>query len=243
VSGQGHTASRSVLRVGGLTPFSLSDWPGQLSAVVFCQGCPWRCAYCHNPHLIPAQAEKAVAWSDVVAFLETRRGLLDAVVFSGGEPTAQRGIVRAIAEAKKLGFRVGLHTSGAYPRRLARLLPVLDWVAIDIKAPFDRYEATTGVGGSGETARSSAGLIIASDVEHEFRTTVHPALLPLQELPALGRELAALGARHYALQEFRRQGCPSAELVAAAADFHIDEPGLKAELAPLFASFSIRRGT
>ena len=93
------------LRVGGLTQLSLSDWPGQLAAVVFCQGCPWRCGYCHNPHLIPPRAAAALEWDDVLAFLERRRGLLDAVVFSGGEPTAQRGLAAAMREARALAYQ------------------------------------------------------------------------------------------------------------------------------------------
>ena len=79
------------LRIGGLTPLSTTDYPGQLAAAVFCQGCPWRCGYCHNPHLIPATVKQGIDWVEVMRFLERRRGLLDAVVFSGGEPTLQPG--------------------------------------------------------------------------------------------------------------------------------------------------------
>ena len=84
------------LRVGGLTPLSTSDWPGMLAAVVFCQGCPWRCGYCHNPGLIPARGDNEIPWEDVLAFLRRRQGLLDGVVFSGGEPTAQAGLLDAM---------------------------------------------------------------------------------------------------------------------------------------------------
>jgi pyruvate formate lyase activating enzyme len=77
------------LKVGGFVPLSTTDFPGQLASVVFCQGCPWRCAYCHNPHLQPAPGEALLDWRWIIARLERRRGLIDAVVFSGGEPTAQ----------------------------------------------------------------------------------------------------------------------------------------------------------
>jgi pyruvate formate lyase activating enzyme len=239
VNGRHHAAARPPLRVGGLTPVSLSDWPDQLAAVVFCQGCPWRCAYCHNPHLIPSRSSDAIEWLSVIEFLRGRRGLLDSVVFSGGQPSAQTGIVRAIAEVKSLGFKAGLHTSGAYPRRLARLLPGLDWVAMDVKAPFDEYERTTGVAGSGDAALASVRLILQSGVAHEFRTTVHPSLLPLERVPQLAQSLAALGVRDYALQEFRPQGCANSDLAAAGASFHV-EPALAASLAPLFSSFCVR---
>src|SRR5215831_3439565 len=111
-------SARRTLRVGGLIPLSASDWPGYLSAVVFCQGCPWRCGYCHNPHLLPARGSGGIAWSDVLAFLQRRAGLLDAVVFSGGEPLAQATLANAMRGVRRLGFRIGLHTGGAYPARL-----------------------------------------------------------------------------------------------------------------------------
>lgn len=237
------SASRShaALRIGGLTALSLSDWPGQLAAVVFCQGCPWRCGYCHNPHLIPPRAATALEWDGVLAFLERRRGLLDAVVFSGGEPTLQAGITRALRQVKALGFKLGLHTAGAYPRRLAELLPALDWVAMDIKAPFADYAATTGVANSGTPALESVRLILASGVAYEFRTTVHPDLLPAVQLSALAGSLAQLGVRHYALQEFRPQGCASHELNAPAAPPYLSNATLSGAIAPLFDSFCVRQ--
>ena len=92
----GNNARKPGLRVGGLVPLSTTDYPDHLSAVVFCQGCPWRCAYCHNPHLLPRRSDSEIAWPDVLAFLDRRRGLLDAVVFSGGEPTLQRALPDAM---------------------------------------------------------------------------------------------------------------------------------------------------
>lgn len=228
------------LRIGGLTPLSLSDWPGQLAAVVFCQGCPWRCGYCHNPHLIPPRAATALEWQDVFAFLERRRGLLDAVVFSGGEPLLQAGIGRALAAVKALGFKLGLHTAGAYPRRLAALLPSIDWIAMDIKAPFADYAATTGAADSGAPALESARLILASGVAYEFRTTVHPDLLPAAQCAALAQMLAQLGVRHYALQEFRPHGCASHALNASGTSPYLSDAALTGTIASLFDSFCVR---
>jgi len=237
------SASRShaALRIGGLTPLSLSDWPGQLAAVVFCQGCPWHCCYCHNPHLIPPRATTSLEWHDVLAFLERRRGLLDAVVFSGGEPTLQTGITHALRQVKALGFKLGLHTAGAYPRRLAELLPLVDWVAMDIKAPFADYAATTGVADSGEPALESVRLVIASGITYEFRTTVHPDLLPAAQLAALAGSLAQLGVRNYALQEFRAEGCARHVLNAPAAPPYLSDATLSGAIAPLFDSFCVRQ--
>jgi pyruvate formate lyase activating enzyme len=182
---------------------SATDFPDHLSAVVFCQGCAWRCTYCHNPHLLPSRGEHEIDWTGVLAFLGTRRGLLDAVVFSGGEPTAQSALARAIGQTRALGFKIGLHTAGMHPRRLADVLPLVDWVGMDVKAPFDDYERITHARGSGERARSSARTLIASGVRHEFRTTVDAALLSPRDVSRIAEDLAALGAKHYVLQECR----------------------------------------
>ena len=232
------TDAAGALRIGGLAALSTTDYPGQLSAVVFCQGCPWRCGYCHNPHLLARRGCDEIAWKDILALLQRRRGLLDAVVFSGGEPTLQAGIADAMREIKKMGFRVGLHTAGIAPRRLASLLPLSDWVAMDIKAPFDAYAATTGRNASGESALESLRLILASGIDHEFRTTVHASLLAPDALARLAHALSELGVRHYVLQEFRAQGCASTALQDAAS--YLTERFLNS-MAPLFSSFSVRR--
>ncbi len=181
-----------MLNIGGLTPCTAIDYPGELAAVVFCQGCPWRCAYCHNRHLLPEQADGTIRWEEVIRFLKRRQGLLDAVVFSGGEPTMQAWLPAAISTVKQLGFRVGLHTAGAFPKVLEQVLPLTDWVGMDIKAPFEAYEQVTGIPGSGESARMSAALVRTSGVSHQFRTTLDPWLLEdgrlerLQEMVTVG---------------------------------------------------------
>lgn len=196
-----------LLKVGGFTPLSTTDWPGMLAAVVFCQGCSWQCRYCHNPELIPPKGEHEIPWRSILDFLERRRGLLDGVVFSGGEPTLQRNLEMALRQVRERGFRLGLHTAGIYPDRLERVLPLLDWVGLDIKAPFDAYKRITGVSASGDRARKSLELVLASGIDHEVRTTVHPALLSDEEVGSIKHELSALGVRRHVLQPFRSQGC------------------------------------
>ena len=133
-----------------------------------------------------------------------KRQLLDAVVFSGGEPTAQPGLAQAMRDARALGYRIGLHSAGIYPRRFAEVLPLVDWVGFDAKAPFDAaYARITGVRASGEAALKSARLLLASGVDYEFRTTWHANFLAPEELDRLTRTLHELGVRRYALQEFR----------------------------------------
>jgi pyruvate formate lyase activating enzyme len=202
------------LRVGGVVPFSTNDWPGTIAAVVFAQGCPWRCRYCHNPHLIPTEGPETHAWPGIVAWLEGRRGLLEAVVFSGGEPTAQLALEAALRDTRALGFRTGVHTGGMFPRRMPSLLPLLDWVGLDVKAPTGQYPAVTGVQGSGLGALVTLELVRQAGVAHEIRTTVHPALTPAEALVELAAELAAAGVRDWVLQPFRTAGCADAALNA-----------------------------
>lgn len=207
--------SRS-LRVGGLQPFTSIDYPGALAAVVFVQGCPWRCLYCHNPQLQsrrPLPTGTAPSWPDLLHWLGSRRGLLDAVVFSGGEPTADAALPQAIDQVRALGFRVGLHTAGMLPRRLRALLPRLDWVGLDIKAPLTdgalhaHISGTRGGAKGGAAAvRESLAALCASGIAFECRTTAHPALLDGPALEAIARELVAFGVTRYAVQVSRPAG-------------------------------------
>lgn len=220
-------------------PLSTTDFPGQLAAVVFCQGCPWRCAYCHNPHLQPAQGEALLDWHSIIATLERRRGLIDAVVFSGGEPTAQAALPYAVQEVRGMGFGVGLHTAGMYPRRLRRLLPLTDWVGFDVKTLFSEYKAVAGVAG-GARALESLHAVLESGVYCEVRTTVHPDLIEARTLQILAATLARLGVKRYVLQEFRAQGCPDSSLRAPRSVGYLDED-FCLDIARLFESFEIRR--
>ncbi len=202
------------LRLGGLVPWSSVDYPGRQAAVVFVGGCPWRCPYCHNSHLWTTGA--ALSWPSVRRFLETRVGLLDAVVASGGEPLAQaKAVGEALAEVRALGFGTALHTAGVSPRRFQYLLRNIDWVGLDVKGPFARYPAITTRDGSGAAARESVEILLQSGKPHELRTTVHPELLSDRDLTTMVAELAALGARSVTLRNFRPMGCPDPRLAGS----------------------------
>jgi len=204
--------------------------------VVYCQGCAWRCAYCHNPHLQRGESDAGPAWGEVLAFLARRRGLLDAVVFSGGEPTAQPGLVAAMRAAKRLGYRIGLHSAGIYPRRFAEVLSLVDWVGFDAKASFNSsYERITGVRGSGAAALESARLLLASGVDCEFRTTWDSHCLQPDELEQLAATLVHLGVRRYALQECREGVKPRVRNEGWASAALLDRLGRR------FEQFSVRR--
>ncbi len=227
------------LKVGGVVPFSTTDFPGKLAAVIFVQGCPWQCVYCHNPHLQPRTEKNSLPWRDVLFMLERRKGLLDAVVFSGGEPTIDPALESAIQDVKDMGYQVGLHTAGAYPQRLAEILPLLDWVAIDAKAPYSAYESITRIPNSGEPALACAQAIISSGVAHEFRTTIHPDLLSEEVLRTYAHDLATMGVKHYALQIFRDVGNEGSGLTKfSRADYPSAE--LTREIETLFSSFTVR---
>ncbi|MCK5523021.1 MAG: anaerobic ribonucleoside-triphosphate reductase activating protein [Thiomargarita sp.] len=201
-----------ILSIGGLIPFTTLDFPGQLAAVLFCQGCPWRCGYCHNPHLLDFQVKSTWYWDKVERFLQSRHGLLDAVVFSGGEPILQNGLLDAVKRVRDLGFKVALHTAGINSNQMAKLLPYLDWIGFDVKAPFARYAMITGVPDSGKQPEKSATLILESGIAYEFRTTVHPQLLNEKTLLELAMSLADLGVQRYVLQDCRPAHCLDASL-------------------------------
>lgn len=224
-------ANAAPLRVGGLTPLTSIDFPGRLAAVVYTQGCPWRCSYCHNPELLDANAPTALDWPQVLAFLNKRRGLLDGVVFSGGEPTLQGSLPAALQEVRAMGFQTALHTGGMYPERLSALLPWLDWVGLDIKGPQQRCDAITTVPGSAAKAWQSLRCLLDSGVAYECRTTWHAGLFSTAELLALADDLTALGVTHWALQECRTPGTMAWHLT----------PDQLALLGTKFAAFTLRR--
>ena len=154
--------SADSLAIAGLVPLSTVDWPGKLAAVVFLQGCPLACPYCQNEAILDPKVPGAVPWSQVEALLARRAGLLDGVVLTGGEALRQAGVVDAARRVREMGFGVGLHTAGAYPRALAKTLPYTDWVGIDVKAMPDDYAAATGFGAGAKAWQSLDAVLEAS---------------------------------------------------------------------------------
>lgn len=228
------------LKVGGCTKFTSTDYPGQLAAVIFVQGCPWRCSYCHNPHLQPRDAAPAIAWPDMLAFLDTRAGLLDAVVFSGGEPTLDPALEGAMRSVRALGFKIGLHTAGIYPERLRQVLPLVDWVGLDIKTSFEAYDEITTVTGSGHAAQAAASIVLQSGVPYEFRTTIHPTLTTRQHITALTQQIGDMGCQSYALQDFRPTGCRNQDLIGSNAGSTMDGEFI-VQVQSRFRQFTLRK--
>ncbi len=224
----------TTLRIGGITPFSTVDWPGKLVCVAFLAGCPWRCPYCQNAALQSFGAATQTG-ADLHDFLVSRRGLLDGVVFSGGEPLAQAATIPAAEAAHELGFAVGLHTCGAYPQRLREMLPHVDWVGLDVKAPWDAYDRITRAPGTGPLVQESLELVLAAGVDLEVRTTWHPRLLSPKDITAIAHDLAARGVYTWAVQAYRAQGT-TGELP----DETVYPSDVPPELPPLFAQYEFR---
>lgn len=198
------TGNMSKIVVGGVEKFSAVDFPGVLTAVVFMQGCPWKCPFCHNASIRPILKENDFSWDLFVNFLKTRQGKLDAVTFSGGEPLVQDGLGEAIKDVKALGFKIGLHTGGYRPEHLAKILPLVDWVGLDIKAPFEaeKYKSIVGVDQL-DKVEKSLNLLLESGVDFECRTTCDPRFLTSEDLLAIAKELHKRGVKKYFLQKYR----------------------------------------
>ena len=189
------------LKIGGLQKSSLIDYPGKISAIVFTQGCNFRCPYCHNPELITDDGLLENV-NSIVEFLKTRVGKLDGVVITGGEPCIQVGLVEFIAEIKALGFAVKLDTNGSYPEVLKKLLDekLINYVAMDIKAPIEKYSQVSCAQVDTSKMMESIALLKNSGVDYEFRTTVVKSQLAIEDFEKIGEIIN--GASRYYLQKF-----------------------------------------
>lgn len=195
------------MRIGGLQKLSLIDYPGKLAAVVFTQGCNFRCGYCHNPELVlPQEYCPVISEEEVMAFLRSRQEYLEGVVVTGGEPTVQGDIISFLDKIKRLGYLVKLDTNGSRPEVLKQLLSLrlVNYVAMDVKSSLSRYREVINAPLSVEKIEESIQTIIDSGIQHEFRTTVVKAFHPCQDLLEI-RSLVE-GARRYNLQMARLDG-------------------------------------
>lgn len=186
---------------------SLIDYPGKLAAVVFTQGCNFRCGYCHNPELVlPREYCPVVPEEEVMAFLRGRQEYLEGVVVTGGEPTVQEGLISFLDKIKRLGYLIKLDTNGSRPEVLKQVLSLrlVNYVAMDVKASLIRYDEVTNVRGFSVKIEESIRAIIESGIPHEFRTTVVKAFHSVEDLLEI-RSLVA-GARQYNLQRARLDG-------------------------------------
>jgi len=203
------------MKIGGLQKISLIDYPGQISAIVFSQGCNFRCPYCHNPELVdPAQYGPTLPDEEAISFLEKRRGKLDAVTVSGGEPTLQPDLVLFLQKLKRMGYLTKIDTNGSNPDVLEGLIRgrLVDYIAMDVKGPLPKYERIVHARVDTAKIRKSINLITASEIEHEFRTTVVHSQLDREDLIAVAKLVKR--AKLFVLQTFVTGKTLSGELLA-----------------------------
>ncbi len=203
--------------IGGLQKISLSDFPGVISTILFTQGCGFRCPWCHNPELVePSLFGPSIPWEKVAGFLRTRRGRIEGVVVTGGEPTIHADLPDRLADIKALGFKVKLDTNGSNPRMLQSLLALglLDFIAMDVKAPLARYEDLAGVKVVHSDILASIDLLLGSAIPHEFRTTLVP-LLSIDDLKSVAKLVR--GCNRYVLQAFQAGRTLQPQFAAASA--------------------------
>ena len=182
------SAGRGKVKFGGLIKFTLIDFPGRPAAVVFTQGCNFRCRYCHNPELVyPHLFTEPAPEEEIRSFLQRRQGTLEGVVVSGGEPTLFDDLPEFMAYLKKLGYAVKLDTNGTRPDMISELIEkkLVDYIAMDLKAPLDKYNLITGVDTNPEILTRSMDLIRQSGLEYEFRTTYDKEVLTDQDIDTL----------------------------------------------------------
>lgn len=228
--------------VGGVETFSTVDFPEKISAVIFMQGCPWRCPFCYNHSLQPLDSQQDFNWPKFIDFLKTRKAMLDGVVFSGGEPLVQTGLAEAIKEVKDLGFEIGLHTGGYNPEHLREVLPLVDWVGLDIKAPFEMEKYKIGVGGPNhlKKVQKSLDLLLNCGIDFECRTTCDPRILMLKDIYDIADELKSKGVKKYFLQKYRPIESDKVTTDIDCEKFFLDQNLIK-HLQSSFEVFDIRK--
>lgn len=196
------------MTIAGFQSLSLLDYPGIISSIIFTQGCPFRCVYCHNPELIPIKPldpQSCIDEERVIERLKQRLRMIEGVCITGGEPTMHPDLPKFIKKIKELGLLVKLDTNGVHPRMIAELLRdhLVDFIAMDIKHSWEKYAQIIGINQKNviDQCRETCDLIQNSGIAHEFRTTVYPALHSIQDLQHIAGQLNE--GTHYALQEIR----------------------------------------
>jgi pyruvate formate lyase activating enzyme len=189
--------------IGGLQKTTLVDYPGKVAATVFTLGCSFRCHFCHNPELVlPEQFNPVIPTETVMDFFKSRIGKLEAVCITGGEPTVQKDIGKFIADLKALGYLVKLDTNGTMPDVLQKLIDAknIDYIAMDIKGPIERYAEITSSKGFEEKIQQSIKMIMASGIPYEFRTTIAKPLHSINDFKGIGQLIN--GSNLYYIQNF-----------------------------------------
>lgn len=190
------------MKIIGMEKSSFIDYPGKISTVLFIAGCNFRCGYCHNAPIVKGEG-KIIPEEEVLTFLEKRKKYVDAVCISGGEPTLHKKLYDFIHRIKSRGFFIKLDTNGSNVEVLKLLIDegLIDYVAMDIKAPFNKYELVVQSKVDIETIKASIELIKNSQIDYEFRTTISKELLTREDLIEIANYLK--GSKRFYLQNFK----------------------------------------
>lgn len=192
------------LPIYDITPFTLLDFPGRMACIVWFSGCNMRCGYCHNPQIVKGKGNKPIA--DVLSFLEKRKNRLDGVVLSGGEASVWPGLATFIVQARAMGYAIKLDTNGLRPDIIQDFLDkgLLDYIALDYKAPPDKFKQVTGVSKFDDFSKTLSILCAQISVPFEIRTTVHTSLMNENDVNGIISDLDHRGYRGtYYVQNFR----------------------------------------
>lgn len=187
----------------GLMKLTLLDFPGHVACTVFTGGCNFRCPFCHNTPIIMREEDGKISEQEILEFLIRRKGVLEGICISGGEPLISEGLVSFMGKVKSLGYLVKLDTNGSLPKRLEMVIKsgFCDYIAMDIKNSLEEYQKTAGVVIDTEDIKRSIDLIRNSGIEHEFRTTVVKELHSVTGIEALAQLIE--GEEKYFIQSFR----------------------------------------
>lgn len=187
---------------GGMEKFTLIDYPGKIACMVYTIGCNFRCPYCHNPELVDETVETRITEPEFFCFLSARRDMLDGVVITGGEPTMHDDLPDFMREVKNRGFLVKLDSNGTRPEMLRETIEqgLVDYIAMDIKSPLATYGNVAARPVDTKAIRESVKLLIGSNIEYEFRTTLIKGMLSPKDIEQIGKEIR--GAKRYVLQKF-----------------------------------------
>ena len=195
----------------GFQKLTLLDYPGKVACILFTNGCNFRCPFCHNASLVRAQDGADISDDEVLEFLKKRQGILEGVCISGGEPLIHNELKDFIREVKKLGYPVKLDTNGSFPQKLRELIGegLVDYVAMDVKNSFEKYNETTGINADIDSVKESIEILINGNIDYEFRTTLVSGFHTPKDMQSIGEMIK--GTKKYYLQNFADSGdilCP-----------------------------------
>lgn len=195
---------RRVMNIQGFQRLTLLDFPEKTACTIFTGGCNLRCPFCHNGSLVRKPVENPNAADDVLSYLEKRKGILDGVCVTGGEPLLQPDIVDFIKKVRAMGFFVKLDTNGALPEKLKAVIPYINYIAMDVKSSFENYSLATGSEIDVEIFKESINIIRNSGIDHEFRTTAVKGIHKKEDFIAIAKYLK--GENKYFIQKFVDSG-------------------------------------